>query len=105
MEEKKQPERVVMNVDDLIKIVIDETTLDISQEESAKLQLKHDEEMAKRFGFPSYDKLKQYLEICNSNNYWAEIFGYAGFLSNKAHISEFLTDSDAFATKVIDYQG
>lgn len=93
----------VIYSDEIVKIVVDETVLNLSDEENNAQQFKHDEEMAKRFGFDSHNQLKQYLEICQSNPLWAEDFGYGGFLTNSLHIQMFMKDAEGFALRVIDY--
>lgn len=94
----------VIYSDEVIKIVVDETVLNLSDEENSAQQFKHDEEMAKRFGFESYNKLRQYLKICHSNLDWVESNGQAGFLSNTVHIQEFNQDVNAFKMKVAEYR-
>jgi hypothetical protein len=103
MENKDKNTKVVYN-DGIVQIVLKEEQISIiSPLEDEMLQLKHDQEMAERFGFKSVGLLRRYLEICHSNPDWASSYGFAGFLSNKSDIEEFNADDEAFATKVIDY--
>jgi hypothetical protein len=94
----------VIYSDEIIKIVVDEAPLILSDEENNAQQFKHDEEMAKRFGFESYSKLQEYINICQSNIDWVESNGQMGFLSNVVHIQEFNQDVNAFKMKVAEHR-
>lgn len=97
---------ITKKLNNVAKIVFKEENIITRKitEEEIKLQQHHDEKMAKRFGFYSYEDLLEYLEICNSNIDWIKQYAATGFLHEKTHIQEFLDNPMDFQAKVKSFK-